>query len=263
MHQNFTKRFNLGRIHPIWLVLLVQLASLLVVKVSASLWLIGVAVLPYEWLFLLLQITLSVSLTAMLGLPRWWLWVQAVLPLGLYWGLMQTWIDPIWFALVAAFLMLVFSAVVKDRVPLYLTNDTTYQALVELVQVYQVRSVLDLGSGLGGVVRALARVGVDAVGVEYSPLLAWLSGAWCRWSGFGRVSHGDMWQANLSQVDMVYVFLSPVPMTRLWQKACAEMKPSSLLVSNSFPIEGVDPLEVWELSDGRKTQLFLYQIPKV
>jgi hypothetical protein len=33
------------------------------------------------------------------------------------------------------------------------------------------------------------------------------------------------------------------------------------LVSNSFAIEGVEPREVWELSDKRQTQLFIYQIP--
>lgn len=133
-------------------------------------------------------------------------------------GATQTLIDPLWFALGALLLMLVFSAVLKDRVPLYLTNKSTHQALVELAQTYQVKSMLDLGSGLGGVVRALAKVGIEAKGVEYSPVLAWFSQVWCRWSGLGQVSRGDMWQTDLSQVDMVYVFLSPVPMTRLWQR---------------------------------------------
>jgi hypothetical protein len=261
MHQNNSKKSIIDSVHPLWWVLLVQFAALLLVKFSATIWVDWLIGLSYVQGFLLLQVGLSVLLSWLMGLPRWWLWVQAVLPLGLYWGATQTLVDPLWFALGALLLMLVFSAVLKDRVPLYLTNDTTHQALVELVQTYQVRSVLDLGSGLGGVVRALARAGIDAKGIEYSPVLALISNAWCRWRGDGQVSRGDMWQTDLSQVDMVYVFLSPVPMTRLWQKACAEMKPGGLLVSNSFPIEDVEPLEVWELSDGRQTQLFIYQIP--
>lgn len=261
MHQNSSKKFILESIHPLWWVLLVQFAALLLVKFSATIWVDWLIGLSYVQGFLLLQIGLVVLLSWLMGLPRWWLWVQAVLPLGLYWGATQTFVDPLWFAGLALLLMLVFSAVLKDRVPLYLTNNTTHQALVEFVQAYQVRSVLDLGSGLGGVVRALAGAGIEVKGVEYSPVLAWFSHAWCRWSGLGQVWRGDMWQTDLSQVDMVYVFLSPVPMTRLWQKACAEMKSGALLVSNSFPIEGVEPLEVWELSDGRQTQLFIYQIP--
>lgn len=39
------------------------------------------------------------------------------------------------------------------------------------------------------------------------------------------------------------------------------MKSGALLVSNSFAIEDVEPLEVWELLDGRQTQLLIYQIP--
>jgi hypothetical protein len=261
MHQNNSKNTILESIHPLWWVLLVQLAALLLVKLSATIWVDWLIGLTYVQGFLLLQVGFSLLLSWLIGLPRWWLWVQAVLPLGLYWGATQTWVDSLWFAGLALLLMLVFSAVLKDRVPLYLTNHTTHQALVELVQTYQVKSVLDLGSGLGGVVRALAKVGIEAEGIEYSPLLAWFSAAWCRWLGLGKVSQGDMWQADLSQVDLVYVFLSPVPMTRLWQKACAEMKSGSLLVSNSFAIEGVEPVEVWELSDGRQTQLFIYQIP--
>jgi hypothetical protein len=261
MHQNKSKKTILDSIHPLWLVLLVQFSALLLVKFSATAWVDWLIGLSYVQGFLLLQVGLAVLLSWLMGLPRWWLWVQAILPMGLYWGATQTFVDPLWFASLALLLMLVFSAVLKDRVPLYLTNTTTHQALVELVQTYQVRSVLDLGSGLGGVVRALARAGIDAKGVEYSPMLALVSNRWCQWLGQGAVSQGDMWQTDLSQVDMVYVFLSPVPMTRLWQKACAEMKSGALLVSNSFAIEGVEPLEVWELSDGRQTQLLIYQIP--
>lgn len=261
MHQNKSKKTILDSVHPLWWVLLVQFAALLLVKMSATIWVDWLMGLSYVQGFLLLQVGLSLLLSWLMGLPRWWLWVQAVLPLGLYWGATQTLIDSLWFGLGALLLMLVFSAVLKDRVPLYLTNNTTHRALVELAQTYQVKSMLDLGSGLGGVVRALAGAGIEAKGVEYSPVLAWFSQVWCRWSGLGQVSRGDMWQTDLSQVDMVYVFLSPVPMTRLWQKACAEMKSGALLVSNSFAIEDVEPLEVWELSDGRQTQLFIYQIP--
>lgn len=261
MHQNKSKKNIVESIHPLWWVLLVQFAALLLVKLSATIWIDWLMGLSYLQGFLLLQVGLSVLLTWHMGLPRWWLWVQAVLPVGLYWGATQTLVDPLWFASGALLLMLVFSAVLKDRVPLYLTNNTTHQALVALVQTYRVRSMLDLGSGLGGVVRALARVGIDAKGVEYSPVLALVSNRWCQWLGQGAVSQGDMWQTNLGGVDMVYVFLSPVPMTRLWQKACAEMKSGGLLVSNSFAIEGVEPIEVWELSDKRQTQLFIYQIP--
>lgn len=246
--------------HPLWLALLIQLMVLLLLKFTTSFWHGWLPIGSYVVEFLLWQSLLVVLLSYLVKLPSWWWWLQAMLPIGLYWGATQQWIDPIWFGLLTLLLMLVFSAVLKDRVPLYLTNRSTQMALQQLAQEYDVQQAIDLGSGLGGVVRALARQGIDAKGVEYSPLLAWLSNLICRLNQAGQVVQGDMWQTDISKVDMVYVFLSPEPMNRLWQKAQAEMKSGSLLVSNSFAIDAVEAEEVWELNDARQTRLFIYRI---
>jgi hypothetical protein len=191
-------------------------------------------------------------------MPHWWLWIQALLPIGLFVGLSQQLIPVVWFGVIALFLMLVFSNVWSERVPLYLSNRITHRALEQLVRERNIKTAVDLGSGLGGVVRALAKQGVDATGVEFSPILAVLSAALCRWFGLGRVLRGNMWQQDLSHYDLVYVFLSPVPMSELWQKAQREMKTGSVLVSNSFAVPEVEPDDVWELADGRQTLLFIY-----
>jgi hypothetical protein len=57
----------------------------------------------------------------------------------------------------------------------------------------------------------------------------------------------------------VYAFLSPVPMAEVWRKATEELRPGSLLVSNSFPVEGVTPDAVIEVPDRRRTRLYLYR----
>ena len=81
-------------------------------------------------------------------------------------------------------------------------------------------------------------------------------------TGRGEIRRGDLWKTDVSQEDVVYAFLSPAPMAALWQKLSTEMKPGSLFVSNSFAVPDVDPEEIWELSDSRKTRLFLYPIGK-
>jgi hypothetical protein len=50
-------------------------------------------------------------------------------------------------------------------------------------------------------------------------------------------------------------------MARLWVKARAEMKPGSLLVSNSFPVPDVVPENIILVPDRRQTELYLYRIP--
>ncbi|HSX69654.1 MAG TPA: class I SAM-dependent methyltransferase, partial [Pseudomonas sp.] len=60
--------------------------------------------------------------------------------------------------------------------------------------------------------------------------------------------------------DVVYCFLSPAPMAELWTKARSEMRPGSLLISNSFEIPGVAPGEVIELNDWRASRLLLWHL---
>jgi hypothetical protein len=71
---------------------------------------------------------------------------------------------------------------------------------------------------------------------------------------------GDFWHHPLGPYDMVYAFLSPLPMPRLWEKAKAEMRPGSLLVSNSFPVPDVEPQRVIEIADRRGTRLYCYSM---
>ena len=42
----------------------------------------------------------------------------------------------------------------------------------------------------------------------------------------------------------------------VWRKACAELQPGALLVSNSFPVEGIEPYKVVEVDDRRRTRLY-------
>jgi hypothetical protein len=61
-------------------------------------------------------------------------------------------------------------------------------------------------------------------------------------------------------MDIVYAFLSPRVMPRLWQKAQAEMRPGTLLVSSSFPVPDAIPEQVIDVPDRRGTRLFCYRL---
>ena len=67
-----------------------------------------------------------------------------------------------------------------------------------------------------------------------------------------RMSRQDLWQCDLAAHDIVYAFLSPVPMAALWRKAVAEMRPGTLFVSNTFAVPGVAPDEIVEGAGGRR-----------
>ena len=109
--------------------------------------------------------------------------------------------------------------------------------------------LLDLGSGTGSLLRPLARQRPDCrcEGVESAPAPYLLSRILARHQHNIALARGDFFKMPWGDYDLVYAFLSPVPMSAVWNKARAELRPGALLVSNSFPVEGVDPEEVIEV----------------
>lgn len=201
------------------------------------------------------------GLAAILRSPWWWLLIHAgFVPLA--WLVGQWEIDPGWFLLLFLTLLMIYRGALTGQVPLYLSNRTTAAALARLMSARPGARFLDLGAGIGSVLAPLSHACPEGhySGVENAPL-TWLIGrlrlgltrrpvAWL-W--------GSLWRMPLGDYDVVYAFLSPAPMPRLWAKVEAEMRPGSLFVSNSFEVPGVVPSEVIELNDGRNTRLYCYR----
>ena len=100
--------------------------------------------------------------------------------------------------------------------------------------------VIDLGSGDGRNVIAAARRGARALGVEYNPEMVTLSTRNAAEAGVvGRATfvEGDMYQADISQANVLALFLLPSNMLRLREKFL-DLRPGSRIVSNTFGIEG-------------------------
>jgi hypothetical protein len=66
--------------------------------------------------------------------------------------------------------------------------------------------------------------------------------------------------AKLGDYDVVYAFLSPAPMPRLWEKVQAEMQPGNLFISNSFPVPGATPDRIIEVDCTPPRPLYCYQL---
>lgn len=192
-----------------------------------------------------------------LGLPAWWQAISlAFVPL--LWLALQGDIDPAWFLAGFALLALTSLGAVRTRVPLYLSSPRAAAALA--ARLPERARVLDLGCGLGGPLARLSALRPDAAlsGVEAAPL-NWLI-ARLRLHGRAQIRLGSIWDSDLSHHDVVYAYLSPAPMARLWQKARAEMRPGSLFVSNTFAVPGVEPDEVVELHDLSQAQLLIWRM---
>lgn len=203
------------------------------------------------------------GITVLFGLTWVWISAQVLAPPLLMLGIalnLPNWVFPVALAL----LILVFWNVVSNRVPLYLTNQTTAKALLDLLPKKKGLHFADLGSGLGGTLRYLAKEtkGQKFTGLESAPLpflLSWIIG---KLSGRQNLSFRmkNIWTQDLRDYDVVYCFLSPVPMARLYEKALEELKPGSLFISNSFEVPDQKPDQVIEVDDRRKTRLLVWKM---
>lgn len=217
--------------------------------------------IPVSGLALLQGATAS-SIAHLLGCARWWLLIHLLFAPVL---VIALWLNlPHWIYLGGfILLLLVYWNSFRTQVPLFLSNQQTVEQCVAWLPNDKPLRVLDMGSGTGSFARTLAllRPAWQVVGIENAPIPFWLS----RWLGRNQANlqllRGDFWQHGVAHYDIVYAFLSPVPMPALWEKLRHEMRPNTLLISNSFIVPGAVPEMVLEVRDRRQTQLYCYRVP--
>lgn len=220
--------------------------------------------LPAAWqppAFALLQGLIAAAGGRLLGLAPWWMPINALfVPAALACSAAD--IAAGWFLGGFVVLVLVYWSTYRTQVPLYLTSGSGCRVVAEILAREKGARFLDLGSGSGSVLSHVARrfPGVDCDGVELAPIPYWISRARLFFRRNCRVLWTDFWGLDLSRYDVVYAFLSPVPMSRLWDKVCREMRPGTLFISNSFPVVGVAPEETITVPGPIKRKLYLWRL---
>ena len=98
-------------------------------------------------------------------------------------------------------------------------------------------------------------------GVEVAPvpfLVCWLRAVLIRRRC--SVSWQDFRNLDFGRYDVIYAYLSPAAMGGLWEKASREMRPGSLLVSNSFAVPGVQPAFTLATGAGSGSRLLVWRM---
>lgn len=219
--------------------------------------------LPF-YALLFVQGGLAALLGHLLGLPRWWIAINLLLPPAA--GYALTFGLPSWVYL-AAFvaLVIVFWNSGKDRVPFYLTNKKTAEEVLRLIPHDRPINFIDIGCATGGLLLNLAaqRPKAHFLGVESAPLPYLIARARLAASGRSNITLNrvDLWKRDLSGFDMAYAFLSSDPMAKLFAKARDEMPQGSLFISNSFMPPDFPPERTLDVGDRRRTRLHLWSMP--
>ena len=203
----------------------------------------------------------AAACAGLLRSARWWLPIHLAFVPALIFA-RQLDIAPGWYLAAFVALAATFWTSFRTQVPLYLSNRATIAAIAELLPQRPGLRILDVGSGTGSFVAGIARHHPpwQVCGIEAAPA-PWLASRWrTRSLRNAKVWRGDFFRLSWSEFDVIYAFLSPVPMADVWNKACRELAAGALLVSNSFPVPGRKPDQIVELDDSRSTRLFLYRV---
>jgi SAM-dependent methyltransferase len=216
---------------------------------------------PGLWPLVATQAVAATAAAGALRSARWWLPIHLVFtPLVV--AANRLGIAPGWYLAAFVSLVLIYWTSYRTQVPLYLSNRRTAEAIARLLPAKPAR-LLDIGAGTGSLLRDLTRLRPDCGfrGIELAPG-PWLAGklllaraARVEWQ------RADLFSEPWDGYDLVYAFLSPVPMAAVWRKAAAEMRPGSLLVSNSFEVPERTADFVVDVDDRRSTRLLIYRIP--
>ena len=222
---------------------------------------LAVAVTPHGFHWEIVAALCAAALVPLAGLAPWWMAINAVF-LPVLSSSLTLELSPLWPLAALALLAFVYGAAWKTRVPLFFSSDRAQDAVAALIPVDRPIAFLDLGCGDGRVLSRLAtrRPGSRFDGIEVA-LAPWLLARLRCWRVQGQcsVARADMWKRSLDGYDIVYAFLSPAVMERLWTKARREMRPGALLVS-AFPVPGVEPDESFDTDDLVGTRLHVWRM---
>jgi len=136
------------------------------------------------------------------------------------------------------------------------STDATVEDIITLANIKPGEKVVDLGSGDGRIVIALARAGADAHGYEINPFVAVISMVkvfLARQQGRAHIHIGSYFDADLSTYDVITIFVVKYIMKKTEAKVMKELKKGGRVVVESFPFESIK-------ASKKKNSCYLYKI---
>lgn len=133
------------------------------------------------------------------------------------------------------------------------------ETIIKLANIKKGQKIVDLGSGDGRIVIAMAEKGAKAHGYEVNPFLVYRSRKKIKQAGLEKTAFihwKSFWQVNFSDFDVVVTFQVGYIMKKLEKKLFSEMKPSSLIISHYWTFPNVKPT----ISSG---EIHVYQVPEL
>jgi 2-polyprenyl-3-methyl-5-hydroxy-6-metoxy-1,4-benzoquinol methylase len=163
-------------------------------------------------------------------------------------------------AIILIAFIITFGVPMFTGAPFAVSSRSKIKKMIELIKIETASrkdlKVVDIGSGDGRIVAALAKEGFIASGVELNPCLVWYSRLKLKMAGLGKIAlvkRANFWQEDFSQYDIVVLFGVFYIMARLEKKLQQELKPGSLVFCNHFAFPTWQPVK-------KDEDIYIYQI---
>ena len=141
------------------------------------------------------------------------------------------------------------------------------EKMLEVANLKPGEVIYDLGCGDGRIlIAAASRYKAKGVGIEISEHLARTAAERVKKAGLQgqvKIIHGDFMKTDLSDANVVTLYLATAANDMLRPNLERYLKPSTRVVSYDYPIPGWKPIETSE-TEGRSNSvhtIYLYQVP--
>lgn len=121
------------------------------------------------------------------------------------------------------------------------TSQKIIEEILASAKLKNGQKFFDLGSGDGRVViTAVKKYQVSGTGVEINPYLYWYSKiiSWIKGLKKIRFLRKDLMKVNLSEANIIFLYLLPKFLPKLKEKLALECKKNTLIISHRFAIIG-------------------------
>lgn len=154
--------------------------------------------------------------------------------------------------LISFAIYLIFSFI--NKTPFYPSSIKQLNLLKEsgLLDFKKYKTFIDIGSGDGRIVRWASKIGFkDAHGIEYNPYLSLYSKVRSPFAKGITIHNKRFENHDFSKYDVAYLYIFPEHMENIKEKLFTQMKPGSVIITNTFKFKDITPSDTFE-------KLYLY-----
>lgn len=147
------------------------------------------------------------------------------------------------------------------RVPYVPSSKARLKHIFQKFRFKKNQIIYDLGCGDGRfLIQAERQFGIHGIGYEIAPL-PYLIAIIYRLLSRSKVQirFGNFFKADLHDADIIFCYLYPGIIEKVYKKISQECRPGTKLISNTFSIKNLQPIEIYYDSK-KRPEIYIYQI---